>query len=499
MKSAWQEIDIRLYAAATSLLLSLVCFFFTGIPNDDAYVYIRTAEIFQQQGLAAAIDHYGWPTYPVLIALLGSTGLSLLTAAYLVNALFYALLVYSFVSIVRLIDDSRAVVSLAALTVLVYPELNEYREMVIRDIGFWSLSLFGLWQFLLFDRERNFNRGVYFMLALGGAALFRAEAVLYLLFTPFSLLLNRSESKESNRSNLLRLLGISLLLGGGIVLSLMLVGINLFALLGDRMSTYQMFLLDSFNPPEAVLVARSNAIFGEFAAGFSGEYVTAVITVGLLVVLFMTLFYAIGGPYFWLLVWGWFKNQSQWSRVGVAPVAGYMLVNLILLLGFLYLTRFLSARYAIPFALMVVLQVPFLVNSIVQKYRGTKKEQTVQYFLVLFFFYCAIDAYISFGKPKDWITDAGEFLRNSQASTVVTNNRSLAYYSGKVEAYDEVIRQLPADAIRNANPGDLIAIELFFEMRELVSDPAVAPYLDPVATFADEETDRVVIFTRVNP
>ena len=148
---------------------------------------------------------------------------------------------------------------------------------------------------------------------------------------------------------------------------------------------------------------------------------------------------------------------------------------------------------------MIVLQVPVLVANILHKYRDSKQEQPVRYFLVLFFFYCAIDAYISFGKPKDWLTDAAEYLSAAEAETVVTNNRSLAYLSGKVDAYDEVIRQLPSDAIINAMPGDLIAIELFYEMRELVSDAEVAPYLNEVASFTDDDSVRVVVYSRINP
>lgn len=499
MNDRAQQIDLRLAAVLASLLLSAVFYFFTGIPNDDAYTYIRTAEIFLNDGLTAAIDHYAWVTYPVLIALVSSLGISLLTAAYVLNALFYALLVYSFVSIVRLLDDSRLVVALAALTVLVYPELNEYRDMVIRDVGFWSLSLFGLLQFLLYDRNRNFRQGLLFVGMLGLASLFRPEALLYLLLTPISLLFNSSISTEENRKHLLRLSGVTVLIGAGVLLTLLLVGINVFALVLDRLAVYQLFLVEVFNPGEAVLAARSDAIFGEFAADFSGEYVNAVIAAGLLVVLAMTLFYGIGGPYFWLLAWGLLRKHLPAKGTNVAPVLAYLLINLGLLLVFLYVTRFLTARYAILFSLLIVLQVPFLVRTIIENIRDSRWKMSAQYFLIMFFFYCAMDAYISLGRPRDWLMDAAQYVNESNAGNVITNNLSIAYFSGAVEAYDEVIRVLNADTIRGAQPGDLLAIEMFYDMRVLVADPAVAPYLEQITGFPQQGEQRVAIFRRVAP
>lgn len=499
MLTSWQQKDIRWLAVATSLLISLLLYFFTGIPNDDAYTYLRTAEIFQQQGLAAASAHYSWTGYPVLIALVSSLGISLLTAAYIINALFFALLVFSFVSIVRVIESNETVVALAALTVLVFPELNEYREMVIRDIGFWSLSVFGLWQFLLFDRERRISNALFFGLALIAAGLFRAEALLYLFLTPLALLFSQSQSRAQNQQDLLRVSALA----GGMALTVLLVlwisGVNALASLVEFVSVYQPFLTDALSTTEAETVASANAIFGEYASNFSRDYVNGVIALGLLVILAVALFYSVGGPYFWFLVWGVVRKHSGWRPSQATPAVAYMVVNLLILVVFLYLTRYLTARYAMIFGLMAVTQIPFIVSSILTKTRSGRLEKSSRYFLVLFFVYCAIDAYISFGKPKDWLTDAADYVSSAEGNNVITNNRSIAYFSGRVEAYDEIIRVMPADLIRNAQPGDLLAIELFFEMEELVNNSEIEPLLQQEALFESEGDARIGIFRRVNP
>jgi hypothetical protein len=499
MLTSWQQTDIRWLAVAASLLLSLLLYFFTGIPNDDAFTYLRTAEIFQQQGLEAASAHYSWTFYPVLIALVSSLGVSLLTAAYIINALLFALLVYSFVSIVRVLESNETVVALAALTILVFPELNEYREMVIRDIGFWSLGVLGLWQFLLFDRERRAPNAVYFCLALLAATLFRAEALLYLLLTPLALLFSQSQSQAQNRQDLLRVYGLA----GGFMLTVLLLlwlsGVNALASLIEFVSVYQPFLTDALSTTEAETVASANAIFGEYASNFSRDYVTAVIALGLLVVLAVALFYSVGGPYFWFLVWGAVRKHTLWRPAQATPVVAYMIINLLILIVFLYLTRYLTARYAMMFGLMAVTQIPLIVSSILSKTRSDRLEKPSRYFLVLFFLYCAIDAYISFGKPKDWLTDAADYVSAAEANNVITNNRSIAYFSGRVEAYDEIIRVMPADLIKSSQPGDLLAIELFFEMQELVNDPEIGPLLQQEVLFESDGDARIGIFRRVNP
>ncbi len=500
-KTGWQSIDVRLFAVAASLLLSLFAVLTSDIPNDDAYTYIRTADIFVEQGLGAATDHYTWVTYSLLIGSLNMLGLPLFAAAYLLNALLYALIVYSFISIVQTINNSVPIVWLSALTVLVFPELNEYRDMVIRDIGFWGFALLGLWQFILYMQERQLKHGIFFCVSLGLAILFRIEAIAYLVFTPFSLLFAARRNATENKQKLLQILAVVVAFFIGGSTALMVMGVNMFAQTLEFVAVYQPFLVNTFNPSEAAQAAMGNAIFGEYASTYSREYVTAVVAVGLLVVFFMTLFYAISGPYFWLVVYGWYKRHLPVRMNELTPILAYFLINAVILLSFLYITRFLDSRYGVLLALMVITQIPFVINNIIEKNKGTEREQFVSYFLVFFFVYCAIDSYISFGKPKDWLLDSAAYISGNvpAQSAVLTNNHTIAYYSGKVEDYDEVLRFLTKREIEQMDAGDIIAIELFFEMRQLVADPVVSQYLEQLVAFPSAEKPRVALYRRVNP
>ena len=497
----WQEIDIRWYTVAVSLLLSVYTILLPGIPNDDAYTYIRTADIFVQEGTVAAIAHYTWAGYSILIGMVSMLGLPLFTAAYIINALFYALLAFSFVSIVRKFDNSSRTLFLAALTILIFPELNENRNLIIRDTGFWSLSILGLWQFIEYNGSRQLKHGLGFCLALGLAALFRPEAIVYLTLTPFCLLLNSHHDAARNRKDLLRILAVLFALGVLGTLLLFLLGINLPALLLEFASTYLPFLVNAISPPEGQVAAMANAIFGEYASTFSRQYVTAVVAFGLLVILFMSVFYAISGPFFWLLAYGVFKRYIHWDKSAMAPLLAYALINFVVLFVFLYITRFLVSRYALVLAIMFATQLPFVVGRILDRLQVSQWRQLGMNVLVFFFFYCAVDSYISFGKPKTWLIDAANYVkREANPSTdIITNNHTIAYFSGKVEGYDQVLRNLTEYEIQTANPGDLFAIEMYYEMTVFVENESVTPYLERVAAFPNESDARVAIYRRVQP
>ena len=496
----WQQWDIRLLTVLASLALSGFAVAFASLPNDDAYTYIRTAEIFLEQGVGAAISHYTWAGYPILIALVSLLGLSLFTSAYVLNAIFFAILAYAFISILRHLDDSNRIAWLAALTVLAYPELNEYRDMVLRDVGFWAMLLLALWRFMVFVDTRQFSHSVFFVLAMIGAMLFRAEAVIYLVAIPFALFLQSDRNTQQNRQDFLKLAGFICCVGALGFLMLLAAGINLFSLIFELLRIYQPFLISRFNPDEAITAAQATAIFGEYAGIFSRDYVSAVVAVGLSVVLVMTLFYTIGGPFFWLLAFGLVRKHIRWHRAKVAPILAVSLTNLFILVVFLYTTKFLTGRYALVFGLMAATLVPFLISSIIERNRGGKWEKFVSYFLILFFFYCLIDSYVSFGKSKDWLLDAAGYveLQAESDTQVLTNNHTIAYFSRQVENYDDIIREIAAQNILDAAPGTIVALEMYFEMSLLVEQESVKSSLQLLQQFPNAGKPKMSIYRRVD-
>ena len=250
MKMAWRHLDIRYLAVIASLLLSVFSALNASLPNDDAYTYLRTAEIFLNDGVSAAISHYTWAGYPILIGITSMSGLSLLQAAYTLNAVFYGILVFSYISIIQQIDKSRSVAYLGTITVLAYPELNEYRDMVIRDIGYWSLSLLAIWRFMFYGDSRQFSDLATFVIVMIAAALFRAEALIYLLAIPLVLLFDSRFTVLENRLAVWKVLGFTAALSALGILVARMMGINIPAMLLKLIAVYEPFLANGPRQPK---------------------------------------------------------------------------------------------------------------------------------------------------------------------------------------------------------------------------------------------------------
>lgn len=500
MKNNWRQLDIRIYAVIGSVLVSAFTLAFPDSPNDDAYTYIKTAEVFLSEGLYSAYQHYEWASYSILMGWISLLGIDLFSAGLLLNSLFYAILVYSFVSIVKEVDNSKPLLALAAISILLYPQLNEYRYFIIRDVGFWAFSILALWQYIQFSRSHSIANAAFFCCSLLIAAIFRIEALVYLLLTPFSILLDtRYEQKIRNRL-FSKLIGIAFIVTISALALLSILGIDVPNLIVGFVSVYEPFIGNSISPDEARVSELALVLFNEHAAAYSQEYITAFMAAGFLTILLANLYNAIGGPYLIILLIGFFKKHIRLSREVAIPLISYLVANTVILFVFLYVTRFLTSRYAMLFCILLALFVPLIVRKILNTVK-VDNLKTAQVLLVIFFTYCAIDSYYSFGETKNHVFDSIEWLAENtdDSSALITNNHAIAYFSGKVEAYDEAPRYLSAEQILAMREGDTIAVELNYEMEQLLNDSSLTPYLEFLAAFPDQAQRRTVLYRRISP
>lgn len=481
-------------------MISAFTLAFPDSPNDDAYTYIKTAEVFLSEGFSSAYQHYEWASYSILMGWISLLGVDLFSAGLLLNSLLYAILVYSFVSIVKEIDNSKFLLVLAAISILVYPQLNEYRYLIIRDVGFWAFSILALWQFIQFGRSHSISNAAFFCCSLLIAAVFRIEALAYLLLTPFSILFDTRYEYRARGRLFLKLVGIAFITAIlGLVL-LSILGIDVLNLIVGFVSVYEPFIGNSFSPDEARISELALALFNEHAAAYSQEYITVFMAAGFLTILLANLYNAIGGPYLIVLLIGFFKKHIRLNREVAIPLISYLAANTVILFAFLYITRFLTSRYAMLFCILLAIFVPLIVMKILNTVKADKLK-TVQILLAVFFTYCAIDSYYSFGETKNHVFDSIEWLAENtdDSSGLISNNHAIAYFSGKVEAYDEAPRHLSAEQILATREGDTIAIELNYEMEQLLINASITPYLEFLAAFPDQTQRKTVLYRRINP
>jgi hypothetical protein len=282
------------------------------------------------------------------------------------------------------------------------------------------------------------------------------------------------------------------------LLALTIAGLSFGGLLVEFVSTYQPFLADAFNPNTVQSTELAGALFGEHAAAYSQEYILLFLWTGLLVILAANLFSGIGGPFFWILLWGFFKKYVRVQRHVLAPLLCFIAINTIILFVFLYFTRFLSSRYAMLFCLLVALLVPLIVSRIIDSIQARAWGSLGQRIIILFFCYLGFDSFISFGDSKDFVFDSVAWIEAwpDADSRLLTNNHAIAYYTGKVENYDKTQRFLTEADILSSRPDDLIAIEMYVQMTQLVSSEPLRGVLEFQTAFPGVEDQRVAIYRR---
>ncbi len=495
----WHSIDIRLLAAGISPLLTGVVALLGWIPNEDAFTYIRTVEVFNDEGLIAAFRHYPWAAYSVLIAITHNLfNIDPLTAAILVNAIFYSLLVYSFISLVAELENNRTTLIFAVITVLVYPQLNEYRLIIIRDSVFWALAMFGLWQFVRYMENNRPVNGILFSAAFLLGAAFRIEALFFLFSIPLSLLIdNRKRFRERLKQAALFTFSSAIALGL-LVFLLFIVGLDVTQLIADQLAGYIPLIYDTLSPTDARTAEMGRAIFGDYAANFSADYLTLFMVAGLLAVMLTYLCRGIGGPFLIIMLAGLLSRTWKIPRRQSAPLFTVILVNALIVLAFLIATRFLSSRYLMLLCIVLALFVPLMLSRMLTMAQA-RHQRFIPKLMGLLLLYCAIDAYFSFGADRSYLKEAGDWIaQNTSESTILlTNNRLVAYYSRRVEDYDELQVAMSEEDILQLTPGTLIGFEEDTPTVGLFESDPVRTAVEEVIRFGEESGRQLVVYRKL--
>ena len=198
-------------------------------------------------------------------------------------------------------------------------------------------------------------------------------------------------------------MGIVLTLSIASLFLLALGGMSFGSLLTDFISRYEPLVERAFNPSVTEAAMLGTVLFGEHATNYSQEYIAVFLAMGFAAVLAANLFNGIGGPYFWLLLYGALKKYIKTEQHLVVPVIFYLMINAIIIFGFLYISRYLSSRYAMLFCLLVALMIPIVLSRIIDSFRGRNWGTIGMRVVILFFGYLGFDSFISFGDSKGFV------------------------------------------------------------------------------------------------
>lgn len=490
--------DVRFWAVLSSLLLSGIAAMLGRFPNDDAFVYLRSAEIFLDQGMVAAFQHYPWATLSVLIGLFQHLpGIDLFTAAQLLNALWYALVTAAFISLVGHFDRSPRVMVLAAVTVLAYPLLNEFRFYVIRDIAFLGLSLWAALCFLRYYASGARRQAAGFCALLVVAALFRAEALLFLVLVPLTLLAHPTLNWRRRSRRLFTVWGFAALGPALAALAFILAGVDLWQQLQTAASVYLPFVQDTLAGLSNRQAELVDALFSEHAANHAAEYTSLILVTGLLAMLVAKLVESLGLSSA-IIAYGLYRRHVPFEKTALRPWLGWVATSLLVLALFTLLARFMTTRYTLLAVMLLMVLVPLIIDRLWSAAQRSGRMRGFAWLFGLLLAYNAIDAHISFGERKAWLADTLEWLEEETAAgtPLLTNERYIAWRSGRVDAYDEVSRYMPPEAMLAAPQGAILVVEREPALYDALERAGEQGQVEELVRFEDRRGPRIIIYRR---
>ena len=491
--------DLRWPAVVVSCLFSLLVIATNPIPNDDAFGYLRAAEIFLDQGLAATLSAYGWYSYSVLIAITSQVipG-DLMASAHLLNTLALALLVHAFITLAMEYRQSRKVQLFATLIILCYPTLNEMRFNLVRDFAYWGFCLTALVQLVRYNRTGAIIHACGWLLAMACAVFFRLEGLIILLVSPFSLLLWDSNPLP-DRLRQVATLFLFMFAGTLIVLLLFLpAAVNLVDVFNYAWRWY-LPLLTNY-PDTLVGAASGEQLSNRISAQL--EMFTAkgmfVLFAGYLYAVLANLVMATGPAATLFLGYGFYSRRQALPGYSRGPLLFFLGSALLALLTFVSIMQFLTTRYAVMSALLLLSVMPLYLHDLYQQAAASgqlKRFRVIGGFCV---FYFLLDSLVSFGYSKRYIEDAIDWTRDNipASSLVVTNNFAMAYYTGLVPDYDRV-KTDPLEVLTGRGSNDFLVLDLAHDDDAAMTMLAGRTDLVELARFANNRDDAIIVF-RVN-
>ena len=492
-----------------SLLISAYLIWQDDIMNANGYLYLRSAQLFLDDGFFASYSGVGWPFYSITIATISRlTTLPLDYSALLINSLFFAVLTVTIGKIITELTNDRRILCIAILLLLAHPKLNDsYRTYIIRDAGYWALYFASILAFLRFWKDPRLIYAAAWCGAIIFATLFRNEGAVSLLAAPFILFFHQEISfkqrlKRFGAINLVPFsLAIFVLIIGGAAGLLELKYLGKLA----QLHIWATDIIPSLHTELLDRAARLNeSVFYVYTYSHS-HAVSGIITI--LALIFLTeiassLSYLYTPFSLHAIARGIYPKNS-----GVSIIAGFMVINAIICLTFLFKYYFLTGRYGMTLAFLLLILSSFSLTNLYDRWQHQRqiswKWRWSGRIFAFIFLLTTLDGFISTSPSKEYVRQAGDWLRTNipETAEVYTNNPGLLYYSGRVSK-DLNIYRATTENIKDILNRDGSEVYIAFNIRKkhneqikwLSSWDGAAPVME----FKNEDSDKIVIFSNSN-
>lgn len=462
-------------AFSGSLLLSLVAIAGAVTVGRDAALYLHAAQQALEHGPRAAFPLFDWPWFSLLLA--GThwlTAVPLESAGYLWCALFTAGTCALLVSVSeRFVAGSGYWASLVVLSI---PAFNQFRDDIIREPGFWFFSILALSLALRWLESGGWLRAAALQMAIGGAALFRLEAVILVPALTLCLL-----AEFPGRQGWMRLLQLNALPLAAALIALVAAGQGI----SQSRVDYYLSLIDPHR-----FVLRFDLMANQFAVAALEKYSTddarQIVFFGLAFTL-LSKFFLLNGPLLLPLLYpaAWPGVRDYWRKL--RPFAWAWLLFFCVLLLFFVQQRFINSRYV---SFLNLLAVPVLTIALL---RFAGRFPRGSRLLVALVVLVMLHNVISLGARKTHYLEAGAWLsqHTHPADPIFYDDQRIAYYAGRGYPQMPVTREQALTAGQSAN-------FRYFVLTAKPGDPTLKRWLAEqhkqiLEAFSNRKGDTVVI------
>lgn len=498
--------DIRFISVIVSLIISVWCSY-NSIINSDGVLYLHAASLISEGQWSLATSVYRWSFYPWLISIISQlSNLSLESSAHLLNGGLAALTVYSFLNLLKELSNDKKILIAGAIIILIYPTLNGYRSSFFRDSGYLPFYLLSAWLFLRYLRTNNWSSAISWSASMMVATLFRVEGSVFLFLIPIIILVNTSIPVRQR---------FKLLLKANIVLLVILFFVLLFWLLGSDLLlrdfnrlqepiTYMQGLLGNVTTG---MEDKASILKEHFLNRYAHDYALIIVWLSFLVILIMSIIKTLTPVFSILAVHSMYRGLAFSSHYLKLFWFWLVFLNLVILGVFLADRHFIDERYPLAISITVMLVVPFTLVTVYESWRkrGSRswKRKSVFPLIVVLLFSMAIHGLISFGPSRDYIKNAGLWVKKNtpDEATLYSNEISLLYYVGKLKTAE--IR-----SINSSWKGTLSILEDkhrkyydYLAIRVSRNDPEQEASIikilmaEPIKIFINNRGDKVLIFS----
>jgi hypothetical protein len=464
-----------------SLLLSLAAILTSPTINRDGILYVEIARNFLQGGFEVTSQIARLAFFPILMALVSKlTGIGLEMTGYLLNSLFLAgtcaLLV---ASAQRRVPE--AIWSIC-LVVLALPGPNHYRDELVREYGCWFFVMLSFWLALKWTENPRWGSALIVQLALGIAALFRPEALVF--FAAF-VMWQMFEAPRGDKLRRIMMIGCAPLLGTLMILAMLVDG---------QLATSERLVsvVDYFNPAkkQALFDIKAHAL-EDALTPYAKDGAATILFLGSLAIIPLKFVKQLGLfiiPLLFLLQVSGFRQLV--SRTSLFAWA--FLAHLIVLSAFVIDMQFLAGRYVAVLALLAAPLIGFCFWELSIRFPRWKKVMLFLSLLIM------VSNAVSLRPGQRYFIQAGEWLsRNStENSRIYVDSPRTAYYAG----WRQSLVSAPENRPGNAEGKPLDNYDLFV-LEVSHSDTDTEPWLKRnklrvIQRFADSRKDSVIIATK---